>query len=55
MGIFGAKTGTKEVFITAVVTRADGTKEDIGLISYVGNNPLKKALVKINNIKRKVF
>lgn len=41
-GTVEVKTPTKEAFINAVVTRADGTVEDLGTISYYHKNPLKR-------------
>lgn len=32
----------KESFITAVITRADGTVEDLGVVSYWHRNPLRR-------------
>lgn len=34
---------TKEATVHAVVTRADGTVEDLGLISYYHKNPFIRA------------
>lgn len=36
--------GAGEAALYAVVTRADGTVEDLGLIAYWHKNPLKRAL-----------
>ena len=35
-------TQAKEQTITAVITRADGTVEHLGVISYYNKNPLKQ-------------
>ena len=35
---------TKEISLSAVVIRADGTHEDLGIISYWHHNPLKRLL-----------
>lgn len=40
----------KEVSIEAVVIRADGTREDLGRVSYWNRNPLKRA---VNRLKEK--
>jgi len=34
--------GARETRIRAVVTRADGTVEDLGIIAYWHKNPLKR-------------
>ncbi len=36
------KLKPKETRITAVVTRADGTTEDLGTIAYYNKNPLRQ-------------
>jgi hypothetical protein len=38
----------KESSITAVVTRADGTVEDLGVVAYWHRNPLRRFLWRIN-------
>lgn len=43
-----AMAGTPvEASIRAVVTRADGTVEDLGVISYWHRNPLRRLLFKL--------
>lgn len=42
----------QEVTISAVVTRADGTVEDLGVVSYWHANPLKRLLWRINQVRR---
>jgi hypothetical protein len=37
----------KQMEITAVITRADGTIEDLGTIQYWHKNPLKRLLWRI--------
>ncbi len=37
-----AKGGAKEAVIEAVIIRADGTREVLGVISYWHKNPLKR-------------
>lgn len=37
------KAGAKRVSLRAVVTRADGTVEDLGVVSYWHKNPLMRA------------
>ena len=40
----GAKSQLKEASIAAVVVRADGTREDLGVVSYWHTNPFKRLL-----------
>ena len=35
---------TKEATVSAVITRADGSTEDLGVISYWHKNPLRRLL-----------
>jgi hypothetical protein len=37
-----AKTVTKTATVHAVITRADGTVENLGLVSYYSRNPLRR-------------
>lgn len=37
-----AKSGPSQITWEAVVIRADGTREDLGVISYYHKNPLKR-------------
>jgi len=39
-----AKSQIKQATLEAVVIRADGTREDLGVISYWNSNPLKRLL-----------
>lgn len=39
-----AKSEVNEVSIEAVVIRADGSREDLGVVSYWHKNPLKRLL-----------
>lgn len=41
-GTLRVSAPAKESRLRAVVTRADGTREDYGLISYYDRNPLKR-------------
>lgn len=43
-----AKGKFKEVEIEAVVIRADGTREELGAVSYWHRNPLRRAQHRIN-------
>lgn len=37
-----AEGGVKEATLSAVVIRADGTREDLGAIAYYHKNPLRR-------------
>jgi hypothetical protein len=37
-----AKAKVQEASIAAVVIRADGTREDLGVVSYWNKNPLRR-------------
>jgi len=37
-----AKGGLREASIEAVVVRADGSREDLGVVSYWHKNPLRR-------------
>ena len=45
-----SRQGYKEVTIRAVVTRADGTIEDRGVISYRHKNPLRRLAYKLGRL-----
>lgn len=47
----GTKVRPKSASIAAVITRADGTVEDLGIVSYYHRNPLKRWAMAIK-IKR---
>ena len=42
----------KEIQIEAVVIRADGKREDLGVVSYWNKNPLKRLSNKITRGKK---
>jgi hypothetical protein len=44
MGDMHAKTDVKEATIEAVVIRADGSREDLGVVSAYYRNPIKRAM-----------
>lgn len=52
------KKKSKSIGISAVITRADGTVEDLGLISYRHKNPLISIPMRIwvyfRNLKRRI-
>lgn len=41
MGIFSSMVGVRMVSVEAVVTRADGTVEDLGVIAFAHKNAFK--------------
>lgn len=43
MGTMQVKGGAEESSVRAVVTRADGTVEDLGVVAYNHRNPFKVA------------
>lgn len=43
-----AKGQLREASISAVVIRADGTREDLGVVSYWHKNPLRRAYWRVN-------
>lgn len=45
MPMHNIPANAKESKLSAVVTRADGTIEDLGVIAYYSKNPLKHYLV----------
>ena len=56
MGQVSAKTITQSASIRAVITRADGTVENLDLVSYYSRNPLRRwgyALGKLLGIWRR--
>lgn len=50
MSTVSAEAQTREATIEMIVTRADGTVENLGVVSYWHRNPLKRALWGIRNI-----
>ena len=42
-----------QVSIEAVVIRADGSREDLGTISYWHKNPLRRLLWRMRQMRRK--
>jgi hypothetical protein len=43
-----AESKIKEASIAAVVVRADGRREDLGVVSFWNRNPFKRLLWRIN-------
>lgn len=48
-GIF-ATSQIKEAQIKAIVIRADGTREDLGVVSYYHRNPIKRWLWRLKEM-----
>lgn len=49
-----ARTNAEEVTIRAVVTRADGRVEDLGVIAYHHRNPIKRLAWRVrHHIRRR--
>jgi hypothetical protein len=44
-----AKSNVQEITIEAVVIRADGTREDLGTVSYWHKNPFKRLLWRLKH------
>lgn len=44
MGDMDAKSGPVEITIEATVIRANGDREDLGVVSYYHKNPVKRAM-----------
>jgi hypothetical protein len=52
MAFMFGKAGAREASIAAVVIRADGTKEDLGVIAYYHKNPLRRAIWRLKHWRR---
>lgn len=44
----------KEASLHMVVTRADGTVEDLGIVSYYSSNPLKMLLWNLRQLLKRI-
>lgn len=42
--------GVRESSISAVITRADGTREDLGVIAYHHRNPFKRFIWRLKRL-----
>lgn len=42
-----ANASPKEIQFSAIITRADGSIEDLGVVSYYNSNPIKRLMWKI--------
>lgn len=51
-GDMTAKSGLKQASIEAKVIRADGTVEDLGVVSYYHKNPLRRALWRLKQWRK---
>lgn len=49
MGNVKVDSDIKEAVIEAVVIRADGTREDLGVVSYYHRSPLKRLLHRLRS------
>lgn len=50
-----ASSRPREIRLTAVKIRADGTREDLGTLAYWHRNPLKRAAWLIRTLVQRVF
>ena len=52
MGELKTNLGVESAQIEIVVIRADGTREDLGVVSYYHRNPLRRLLWRIRNARK---
>jgi hypothetical protein len=52
MGSIKVSKPVKSATIRAVITRADGSKEDLGAVAYWHKNPIKRLWFKLKEIIR---
>lgn len=50
MSVSVAKSGARETTIHAVVNRADGSTEVLGIVAYWHKNPLKRAAFRLKKL-----
>jgi hypothetical protein len=50
MAAVRSRQGMSQIAIRAVITRADGTVEDLGTISYWNKNPLRRLAYRIGRL-----
>lgn len=48
--IFNDRNNVEETSISAVIIRADGTREELGIISYYHKNPFKRLIFKLKKL-----
>lgn len=53
MADMGARGKPRMISIAAVVTRADGTVEDLGVVSYWHESPWRRGLWRLRRLFRK--
>jgi len=44
-------SGVKRATITATITRADGTVEELGVVAFHESNPLKRAVLRLKQMR----
>jgi hypothetical protein len=52
MSDLSAKQTVRQASIEAVVVRADGTREDLGVVSYWHSNPLRRLWWRVTHVGR---
>lgn len=56
MGIPTGPSNCKSAELSMVIIRADGTKQDLGVVSYYSRNPIKQLIWNLKNwIKRNII
>ena len=50
MGFSSGVSQHKAAELSFVVVRADGSREDLGVVSYYNKNPIKRAIFKIKTL-----
>ena len=45
-----ANVNAKEIELIATIIRADGTKEELGVIDYYSSNPIKQFIWKLKKL-----
>lgn len=50
--MIAAKGEAREASIAIVITRADGTVEDLGVVSYWHRNPIKRLLWRMKQARK---
>lgn len=52
---FISKEPIKESTISAVIIRKDGTREDLGVVSYYNSNPFKRLWFNIKKLTKQIY
>jgi hypothetical protein len=55
MGSFNGTSNCESAELSMVIIRADGRKEDLGVVSYYHKNPLKRMLFNIKQFLKHLF